>query len=79
MSTIKTSDYVADFLAAQGVSHVFEVVGGMITHLVDSIHTRGKVRLVSVHHEQAAAFMVLGQSMESSAVAMKPSRLAATL
>ena len=56
MSNIKTSDYVADFLAAQGVSHVFEVVGGMITHLVDSIHTRGKVRLVSVHHEQAAAF-----------------------
>jgi acetolactate synthase I/II/III large subunit len=56
MNPIKSSDYVADFLAAQGVSHVFEVVGGMITHLVDSIHTRGKVRLVSVHHEQAAAF-----------------------
>ena len=56
MNTIKTSDYVADFLEAQGVSHVFEVVGGMITHLVDSIHTRGKVHLVSVHHEQAAAF-----------------------
>lgn len=53
---MKASDYVAEFLAAQGVSCIFEVVGGMITHLVDSVHRRGKSRLVSVHHEQAAAF-----------------------
>ena len=55
-TTVKASDYIADFLHAQGVGQVFEVVGGMITHLVDSLHCRGKVRLVSVRHEQAAAF-----------------------
>jgi thiamine pyrophosphate-dependent acetolactate synthase large subunit-like protein len=35
MRTIKVSDYVAEFLHAQGVRHVFELVGGMITQFVD--------------------------------------------
>ena len=53
---MKASDYIAESLAAQGVTHAFELVGGMITHLLDSIGLKGKTRLVSVHHEQAAAF-----------------------
>jgi len=53
---MKVSDYIADFLYAQGVTCVFEVVGGMITHLVDSLNRQGKIQIVSVHHEQAAAF-----------------------
>ena len=53
---MKVSDYIANFLYAQGVKCVFELVGGMITHLVDSLNRHGKVRIVSVHHEQAAAF-----------------------
>ena len=55
-NSYKVSDYIAEFLHAQGVRQVFEVIGGMIAHIVDSIHTQGKIRLVSVHHEQAAAF-----------------------
>ncbi len=53
---MKASDYIAEFLHAQRVDHVFEVVGGMITHLVDSLHRLPAVRVISVHHEQAAAF-----------------------
>jgi acetolactate synthase-1/2/3 large subunit len=53
---MKASDYIAAFLSAQGVKYVFEVSGGMITHLLDSINRQGKIRVVSVHHEQAAAF-----------------------
>lgn len=53
---MKASDYIARFLHEQGVTHVFEVVGGMITHMIDSIHREGKIHLVSVHHEQVAAF-----------------------
>ncbi len=53
---MKASDYIADFLHAQGVPCVFEVVGGMITHLVDSLYARGRTRLLSMHHEQATAF-----------------------
>lgn len=53
---MKVSDYLASYLHAQGVTHVFELVGGMITHLIDSIHSQSQIRLVSMHHEQAAAF-----------------------
>ncbi len=57
---MKASDFVAGYLRSQGVSHVFEVVGGMITHLIDSIAARGDIQLVSMHHEQAAAFAAEG-------------------
>jgi acetolactate synthase-1/2/3 large subunit len=53
---MKASDVVAEILAEEGVPVVFELIGGMITHLIDSIHQAGNIRLVSVHHEQAAAF-----------------------
>ncbi len=53
---MKTSDYIAAALYNHGVKSVFEVSGGMITHLLDSINRQGKLRVVSVHHEQAAAF-----------------------
>lgn len=53
---MKVSDYIASFLAAQGVTFVFELVGGMITHMVDSIHRQNRIRLISTQHEQAAAF-----------------------
>jgi acetolactate synthase I/II/III large subunit len=57
---LKATDYIAHYLHAQGVTHVFELVGGMITFLVDSIHQHGKIALVSVQHEQAAAFAAEG-------------------
>src|SRR5579859_7643591 len=53
---MKGSDYIAGFLARRGVTHVFEVVGGMITHLIDSLDREGTIRVVSMHHEQSAAF-----------------------
>lgn len=72
---MKASDHVADFLHAQGVTHVFEVIGGMITHLIDSVHRRGKVKLVNVHHEQAAAFAAeaMGRATGVPGVAMATS------
>jgi acetolactate synthase-1/2/3 large subunit len=57
---MKASDYIARFLAAQAVPQVFEVIGGMITHLIDSMHVNAAPRVVSVHHEQAAAFAAEG-------------------
>lgn len=52
----KISDYIADFLDAQKIDYVFEVAGGMITHILDSLYQKQKVNIISVHHEQAAAF-----------------------
>ncbi|MBV9294311.1 MAG: thiamine pyrophosphate-binding protein, partial [Acidobacteriaceae bacterium] len=53
---MKVSDYIIRVLHAQGISHVFELSGGMITHLLDSVNRLGLVEAVSVRHEQAAAF-----------------------
>ena len=53
---MKASDYIARFLEAQGVTTVFEMSGGMITHLLDSLHQLTKIDIVSMHHEQSAAF-----------------------
>lgn len=56
MIQMKVSDYIAAFIAAQEIEHVFEVAGGMITHLLDAIYQLKQTHIISVHHEQAAAF-----------------------
>jgi acetolactate synthase-1/2/3 large subunit len=53
---MKASDYIVQFLATKGVTVVFELSGGMITHLLDSLNRHGGVKVVSARHEQAAAF-----------------------
>lgn len=53
---MKASDAVARVLAENNVLYGFELIGGMITHLVDSINLLGKTKLISMHHEQGAAF-----------------------
>jgi len=53
---MKASDYIMKYLHHKGVEHIYEVIGGMITHLVDSAYQHGQLKLVSTHHEQAAAF-----------------------
>lgn len=57
---MKASDAVAKFLAAHGVHYCFELVGGMIAHLLDSLAQDGRFDIVSMHHEQAAAFAAEG-------------------
>ncbi|HWF19989.1 MAG TPA: thiamine pyrophosphate-binding protein [Verrucomicrobiae bacterium] len=80
MNSIKVSDYIAEFLHAQGVTHVYEVIGGMIANIVDSIHTQKKICLVSVHHEQAASFAAdaAGRASGVPGVAMATSGPGAT-
>lgn len=56
MTQIKVSNYIAEFLRTQEIDHFFEVAGGMITHLLDSIYRLGNANIISVHHEQAASF-----------------------
>lgn len=53
---MKVSDYIARFLRAQRVTHVFELSGGMITHILDSLYEQGGFNIISMHHEQSAAF-----------------------
>jgi len=53
---MKASDYIALFLEKKGVTHVFELSGGMITHILDSLDQKTSIKIISMHHEQAAAF-----------------------
>ena len=52
---IKVSDYVSDFLARNGITTVFTVVGGGAMHLNDSIGHHQNIRCIYNHHEQASA------------------------
>jgi len=53
--TVKLSDYVFQFIADQGVKHVFMLPGGGAMHLVDSLGKNPDIEYVCNLHEQAAA------------------------
>jgi len=53
---MKVSDYIVNCLERKGVTCVFELSGGMIAHLLDSLGSLKKIHVVSMHHEQGAAF-----------------------
>ncbi|WP_240615335.1 thiamine pyrophosphate-binding protein [Pedobacter paludis] len=60
MNTIKASDFIAYFLQKKGIESVFELSGGMITHILDSLHLTTDIKIITMHHEQAAAFAAEG-------------------
>lgn len=51
----KVSDIVAHVLALNGVRTVFGVSGGASLHLLHAIHIHPDLKLITTHHEQAAA------------------------
>ncbi len=59
---MKLSDYIINFLVSQKVTHVFEVCGGALAHLLDSFYERKDISTVSMHHEMAAAIAAEGYS-----------------
>jgi len=59
-TTMKLSDYMASFIAEQGVDSVFSVSGGGAMHLVDSFGSNKKFNFIPTHHEQAASYAAEG-------------------
>jgi acetolactate synthase I/II/III large subunit len=57
---MRVADYLGKYLQEQGITHVFELVGGMITVLLDSIEQNTEINIISMHHEQGAAFAAEG-------------------
>lgn len=55
---MKVTTFIARFLKEKGIDTVFELQGGMITRIIDSLHHEGGIKIVSMHHEQAAAMAV---------------------
>lgn len=86
MSSVKTDEqltvagYLARALPELGVSHVFELVGGMLTVMLDSLHRNPELTVVSMHHEQGAGFAAEGFTRTSGrpSVAMATSGPGAT-
>ena len=79
---MKASDALAKYLLAHQVNTCFELVGGMITHMLDSLAESQHFNVVSMHHEQSAAFAAGGVARHTKgktiAVAMGTSGPGAT-
>jgi acetolactate synthase-1/2/3 large subunit len=57
---MKASDYIVHFIKSKGITSVFELSGGMITHILDSLQQIGGIEIVTMHHEQGASFAADG-------------------
>lgn len=55
---MRVSDYIANFLADQGVDLVFTITGAGNVRLIESVHQAG-IRYICPHHEQAAVMEAL--------------------
>ena len=62
---MKASDYIVSFFEQQGIAHIFGYIGGMITHLVDSIDRNPRIQFIQTYHEQTAAIAAEGYALES--------------
>ena len=62
--SVKASDYIVSFIESKGVDVVFGYIGGMITHLVDSIDKNPRVAFVQTYHEQTAAIAAEGYAKD---------------
>ena len=56
---VRLSEIVVDHLEANKIEVVFGIIGSANSFIFDSIQKRGTIKLVSVHHEQAAV-MAMG-------------------
>jgi len=63
---MKLSDYVVQFIAEQGVKHVFLVTGGGAMHLNHSLGMETRIQSVCNSHEQASAICAEGYAKATS-------------
>ena len=52
---IKVSDFIAKFLAQNGIRHVFMITGGGSMHLNQSLGSHSQLQVIFNHHEQGCA------------------------
>ena len=69
MTDIKVAESVADFLAEQGIRHVFGIICSANAHLFDAVYQHPELELVCLHHEQACVMAAHGYYMQSGRMA----------
>lgn len=62
---MKASDYLAFFLAANGIKQVFGLQGGAVVHLFDSVEHQNNLEAIYCHHEQSAALAAVAYAKVS--------------
>jgi len=62
---MKLSDFVASFIAGQGIKHIFLLPGGGCMHLIDSVGKEPDLNYIACLHEQAAAIAADGYAQLS--------------
>lgn len=65
----RVADFIADYLAENGVTQIFSVVGGMAMHLNNAFGTNEKLNVVYNHHEQACAIAAESYSRINNKIA----------
>ena len=65
----KVSEFIADYLAGKGVTHVFTVTGGGAMHLNDALGHHERLTCIYNHHEQASAIAAEGYTRMSGRLA----------
>jgi acetolactate synthase-1/2/3 large subunit len=69
MTEIKIAESIANFLAKQGVRHIFGIIGSANAHLFDAVYQHPDLELVCLHHEQACVMAAHGYYMQSGRMA----------
>ena len=77
---MNVSQYVNAFLKKNDTKFIFEMSGGMITHILDSVYQKNEIKIISMRHEQSAAFAAdtVGRLTGRPGVAMATSGPGAT-
>ena len=77
---MKVADWISNFLVDNGITHVYQLSGGMTAFVADSMARTPGIEIISLRHEQAAGFAAEGYSRVAGvpAVAMGTSGPGAT-
>lgn len=62
---VKVSDVIVNFLLKNNIDIVFGIIGSANSHIYDSINKHPNIKLVAMHHEQAAV-MAMGAYYRST-------------
>lgn len=65
---MKASDYIAQYIADQGVKCVFGYQGGNIAHTIDSVSNNPNLLFISTYNEQGASFSACGYALENETI-----------
>jgi acetolactate synthase-1/2/3 large subunit len=65
MARMRAGQAVVEALRAEGIDHIFGIVGWTINSVVTELYGRGDIRFVDTRHEEGAAFMAYGYARAS--------------